>query len=103
MRITVNPAADAEIGRNIEALLADKLGPAIVKNAQRTAPVKSGDLRDSIVSQTEANGAATRLQVGVDEDLKGVDYGDFVEEGTSRQAAQPFLVPAVLQAKGKVA
>lgn len=59
----------------------------IQAGAQLRAPVDTGALRSSIEAE----------QVG---DLRwevhdGVEYGIFQELGTSRLAAQPFMVPAV--------
>lgn len=99
-RIVVNTSADALIGEALEKFFTDKLGPRIQENAKRTVPVLSGDLKDSIVVQVQLDGSDSVLQVGVDEDPHGVDYGRYVEEGTSRQAAQPYLRPAVYQARG---
>lgn len=101
-RIRVSPRADDAIGESVAELLREKVGPRIRDNAARTVPVRSGDLKRSIVLQVaeEADGAV--LQVGVDEDIAGVNYGGHVEDGTSKQAAQPYLRPAVYQAQGVV-
>lgn len=97
MRIVVNPNADKLVGEALDELLG-RLGENIVENAQRTVPYRTGDLHDSLAYEA-GDGV---LIVGVDEGLYGVDYGSYVELGTSRQAAQPYLVPAVLQAKGSI-
>lgn len=99
-RIVVNTAADGLIGEALEQFLATKLGPRIQSNAKRTVPVLSGDLKDSLVVQVNLDGTDSVLQVGVDQDIRGVDYGRYVEEGTSKQVAQPYLRPAVYQARG---
>jgi HK97 gp10 family phage protein len=98
-RIVVNEDASGLIGEALSKHFATELGPRIQANARRTVPVLSGDLKDSIVVQVKT-GTEPVLQVGVDEDIKGVDYGRYVEEGTSKQAAQPYLRPALYQARG---
>jgi len=62
----------------------------IVRESKDLAPVDTGRLRSSITleEETDSNGFL-RLVVG-----SNVDYAPFVEFGTSRQAAQPYLRPA---------
>lgn len=55
--------------------------------AKLRAPVDTGFLRNSIHTEQESE---LRASVNV-----GAEYGLFVEYGTSRMAAQPFLNPAV--------
>ena len=59
--------------------------------AKEYAPVDTGRLRSSIHSQ-RALGDPMTWYVG-----DGVHYGIYVEFGTSKMYAQPFLVPAVYQ------
>jgi HK97 gp10 family phage protein len=69
--------------------------------AKRRTPVRTGRLRNSIgAADTEAllqglNGAS-RLSADTTEAVVGtnVEYAPFVEFGTRRMAARPFLVPA---------
>lgn len=98
-RIVIASDASGLIGDALSKHFADVLGPRIQANARRTVPVLSGDLKRSIVVQVKT-GEEPILQVGVDEDVAGVDYGRYVEEGTSRAPAQPFLRPALYQARG---
>lgn len=110
LQLFVAPNADGLIGEALERLLAEKLGPAIQGNARRTVPVRDGNLKAAIVVQVKLDGSESTLQVGVDPLADGrphpeqgpTDYGVFVELGTSKAAAQPFLRPAVLQAGGSV-
>jgi HK97 gp10 family phage protein len=60
---------------------------AISGRAKALAPVDTGALRASI--HTEAAGALSQRVAD------GVEYGYFVELGTSRMSAQPFMTPAV--------
>lgn len=62
--------------------------------AKKRAPVDTGALRNSLT--TEGVGSQLYWQVH-----DGVEYGIFQELGTSRMAAQPFLVPAVESLRGK--
>lgn len=63
---------------------------AIAEDAASRAPVDTGALRDSIGAS--GSGLAARVTVGV-------PYGIYVEYGTSRAPAQPYLWPAVEAAR----
>lgn len=66
-----------------------KYGIAMAADAAMNAPVDTGTLRGSIVSESHMIGPLLyELQ-------DGVEYGAYVEFGTSRQAAQPFMIPAI--------
>ena len=70
----------------------------VERRAKELCPVDTGRLRSSITSQIERDGATIVGVVGTD-----VEYASFVEFGTQRMEAQPFLVPAayaVLQGGG---
>lgn len=69
----------AQTARNIESL------------AKQRAPKDTGFLANSILA---GQVAPFHWEVPV-----GADYGIFVEYGTSRMAAQPFLTPAVEQVR----
>ena len=59
----------------------------VKEHAQSICPVDTGALRDSIaVSQ---NGTSAQISANT-------DYAAYVEFGTSKMAAQPYLVPALL-------
>ncbi len=68
----------------------------IVDTAQSIVPVRTGALRDSIHAEPTGDPDAWRVIAGSDD----VEYAPFVEYGTSRMAAQPFLTPAVEQHRG---
>ena len=60
---------------------------AVADNARSVCPVDTGALRDSIaVSQDGMN-----AQISAN-----TDYAAYVEFGTSKMAAQPYLVPSLL-------
>lgn len=62
-------------------------------HAQSIAPVRSGQFRDSI------DGRVTRTSVTV---FAAAPHARFVEEGTSRMAAQPTVKPAFEATKGQL-
>ena len=63
----------------------------VERAAKRNAPVDTGRLRSSITrSNVVRNGDSLEVAIGTD-----VEYGPYVELGTSRQRAQPYLRPAL--------
>jgi HK97 gp10 family phage protein len=62
----------------------------IVDIAKQLCPVDTGNLQSSLGAVPVSS---TVVQVGT-----AVEYGKYVEFGTSQQSAQPFLTPAVAQA-----
>ena len=63
----------------------------IEASAKQKAPVRTGALRDSIITEViESSRSSVTLEVG-----PTVDYADDVEFGGIRRAAQPYLRPAV--------
>lgn len=57
--------------------------------AAQNAPVDTGALRNSLTENSQMTGDLTfTLQ-------DGVEYGIFQELGTSKMAAQPFIIPAL--------
>jgi len=65
-----------------------KVADRIASTARSLAPVRTGALRGSIESVSLTRGKEAEVRVGV-------DYAKFVEYGTYKMAAQPFLTPAV--------
>lgn len=78
----------AEMRPKVAAII-EEHGFAIASEAAQNAPVDTGALRNSITSESQMTG---ELQFTVQD---GVEYGIFVELGTSKMAAQPFLIPAL--------
>lgn len=64
-------------------------GLAIASTAAQNAPVDTGALRNSILSESQMDGDMTFTV------QDGVEYGIFQELGTHKMAAQPFLIPAI--------
>ncbi len=60
----------------------------IASDARARAPVATGYLRSSIHAESVTAGKEAQIIVGA-------DYGPFVEYGTYKMAAQPFLNPAL--------
>lgn len=62
----------------------------VERGAKRICPVDTGRLRSSITHSLEQDSAGLVGVVGTD-----VEYAPYVELGTSRAGAQPFLRPAL--------
>lgn len=60
----------------------------IVRDARSRAPVDTGQLRSSIKAVSLEHGKSAEV-------MADTDYAAFVEFGTYKMAAQPFLTPAV--------
>lgn len=93
-------------GAEVQHALEDALQTAMQETAesaksaaQERCPVDTGLLRDSIFADVNASGGSARrtLVIGAD-----VPYAAYVELGTSRQSAQPFIRPAVDQEAPKL-
>lgn len=83
---------DAQAQSHIDAAtrrMLERIADDIVADARRFAPVDTGRLRDSI-----SRGPASSDHVAI---AAYADYAAYVELGTSRQPAQPFLRPATLR------
>ena len=58
--------------------------------AKQLCPVDTGRLRSSITNQLGTDGGGLLAVIGTN-----VDYAPYVELGTSKAPAQPFLLPAL--------
>jgi len=67
------------------------IGERTLQLAQYVVPFRTGALRASL--QIEIDPAQKRVAIGTD-----IGYGKFVELGTSKMMARPFLLPSLLQA-----
>lgn len=65
----------------------EKIGLVAEGYAKRLCPVDTGRLRNSITHVIDNDEPAAYIGTNV-------EYGPYVELGTSRQRAQPFLTPA---------
>ena len=61
----------------------------IKAGARALAPVDTGNLKSSITADVTGSRGTVRGEVG-----PTANYGRYVENGTSRQRAQPYLRPA---------
>jgi HK97 gp10 family phage protein len=77
--------------------LLDHLAEDVASDARRLAPVDEGDMV-STIRVLKSGKKARKIAVG---GIKGkvtgkpVDYAVYVERGTSKMAAQPFMKPAL--------
>ena len=72
----------------------------VLKYAENKVPVDEGDLRDALeISEPEVKNGEGVIRVFVNSE-DGVFYGHFVELGSSHQAAQPFIRPALRTTRG---
>lgn len=72
----------------------EKIGEHVEGEAKDNAPFDSGDLRRSIKHEVVSE---EEVQVGT-----GIEYCEFVEFGTSKQDAQPYLTPAFEENKEEI-
>lgn len=71
----------------------DEIGDKLVERAQELCPVRKGELRASIHKVV----LKTRVKVIADaKNDQGTSYAYYVETGTGRGPAQPFLRPAMM-------
>jgi len=63
------------------------------KTAKDLAPVRTGNLRDRIESKINYTTGRAWIRIAPDAGIGG-DYPYWVEKGTSKMEAQPFLGPA---------
>ena len=63
------------------------IGFEVEGGAKQRAPVRTGALRNSIATEMQGDDA---VRIG-----PGVEYGIYLERGTSRMAARPYLFPSV--------
>jgi len=66
-------------------------------DAKRMCPVDTGRLRASLSHEMEKKGDEVIGRVGTN-----IEYGVYVEYGTERMSAKPYLRPALENNKGKI-
>jgi HK97 gp10 family phage protein len=99
MNVTARLTGGARMARRLDDWANDlhrAVAPALLAGAERIAdearrlaPVKTGRLRQSIAAAALPGAATAEVQCQA-------PYGRFVEFGTRRQPARPFLLPAAL-------
>ena len=83
-------SASGRVGATVSAILR-KTAYDIESDAKTLAPVDTGALKSSIGTTVVGSGLAgiMRAEIG-----PTVEYGDFVERGTSHMDPQPYMAPA---------
>ena len=75
-------------GRQVEAAL--RAGALIIQNsAKDKAPYVVGNLMRSITNKPDGHHATAHVKIGTN-----IEYGPYVELGTSRRRPKPYLRPA---------
>lgn len=87
---------EGHLARDVRAYLETDLGPRIVAEAKRTVPILTGELRSSISHGTAVENGTAVLVVAAGTGGRG-KHAAFVELGTSRMRAQPYLRPAAFR------
>jgi HK97 gp10 family phage protein len=72
--------------------IADTVLPKIAEKAKRIVPIDSGNLHNNIRPEVNSEGMFV---------VADTEYAAFVEQGTSKMAAQPYLRPAMTTALGE--
>ncbi|HVL63444.1 MAG TPA: HK97-gp10 family putative phage morphogenesis protein [Microbacterium sp.] len=95
VRFTPNGGGIAEIHRRSDAFV-ERLADLSAEDMRRTAPVDTGDMVGTIRVEKPAE-MVRHVKCGGQFAASGeyVDYAVYVELGTSRMAAQPFMRPAL--------
>lgn len=75
----------------------DEIAKQMEMDAKSNCPTKTGRLKESIKADITKTGKKATLRL-----YSTVDYAPYVEYGTSKMAARPFLKPAFNQNKNKV-
>lgn len=84
------------LSKSIDGVIDEALmlsGLIVERSAKRNTPVDTGRLRASITTRLGNN----YVEVGTN-----VKYAPYVEFGTSKQSAQPYLTPAYTQNKKRI-
>jgi HK97 gp10 family phage protein len=87
-------------GAMLDGIAAELEGalPHVVEDAQAGAAVDTGYMRDHIYSEVVREEGAV-----VGKAVSEADYSVFVELGTYKVAAQPFLLPAAIANEARIA
>lgn len=86
-------AIEIKLEKNIAGILSSKLQAELNRAIQETALAIEADAKTKAPVDTGALRAS--IAAGPDFVAVGAEYGPYVELGTSRAGAQPFLTPAV--------
>lgn len=91
-RLEFTPDMLAQLQAVSDQYVAETVLPKIANKAKRIVPVDSGILQENIRSEVTSDGMFV---------VADTEYAEFVELGTSKMAAQPYLRPAMTTALGE--
>jgi HK97 gp10 family phage protein len=91
-KLAADLQAVAPQAQSLAEQVVTKAAADITAGAQSLAPVDTGALRNSIGYENTSSGEEASAEVG-----PTVTYAGYVENGTSRMRAQPYLRPATDQ------
>lgn len=99
MRMKVDTSGFTELSRELTSAsrkvhrkakgIVKRTAMGIERDAKIGAPVDTGALRGSISTDLTETATAIQTETG-----PTVEYGGYVEEGTSRMSGQPYMRPA---------
>jgi len=94
MRVVFNklPAVPGAVNKGVGAAF-QALGPQLLSSMQGRTPVDTGELRASETATATAKSLTLRA---------GTDHAVYVEFGTRKMAAQPYMRPTIEAAGGQV-
>lgn len=104
MRMRVTKVADPRVLDADLLKAGGNLGNAIGRRGRRLVPKRSWALHDTIRSAAKLvkpGKVIVTVTAGGNVNGKLVDYAAHVERGTSKQRAQPYLRPAVMQSRDR--
>ncbi len=82
-------------GMNAVEQAATESGELLAETARENAPVDTGQLSGGIdVVSVERSGLKVTVTVATGDDT---EYAGYVEDGTSKMGAQPYMEPALLE------
>jgi len=94
-RVSIPQSRAADILAPVLRQIATKGAEAVQRRATSLVPVDTGRLKSSIGYVIEGGPTGPIAYVGSE-----VEYAIFVEQGTWRSSAQPYLVPALDAVRG---
>ena len=85
-----------KVGTRAENKALKKAGQVIVDEAKKNVPVKTGKLKEGLkVSGIRKKNGNKYVLAGIQKgDNSKIFYGKFLEFGTSKMGAKPFMAPA---------
>nr|WP_269144114.1 HK97-gp10 family putative phage morphogenesis protein [Clostridium guangxiense] len=91
------------VGRLENKALKNAAGP-VLEDAKANVPIRTGKLKEGLkIGKIKNKDGVKYILVGVDRgDNSEIFYGKFIEFGTSKRAAHPFLQPAYEKNKNRI-